>query len=703
MPPAAAAEISPPTPAADGETMPETADAGVTAGVESDGGKEMVPEEATALKPDAAEEPEEEDPEEAEEGTEEARAAAGGDAAAAVAESGVVREEAGDGDTALEVAITDGGDHETRVEPPVEVPKEMAVAMAISDGGNRKTGVEPVDEEEPNDVMEAADEEPIEMDDEEPEEEPEEVVEDAEEPDNEEPEELELEEEGPADKDAEEGDEEDEPMEEATNVSEEEAMVEDMNEIADKDSEEAQDEDKHGDSDKDEVADRLSNDEEAGLENDELDTSSRVLDSVPDGNDKTLELFVGGLPKDCVEEDIRVVFSQCGEIESIRIMKTSGTKRKKGFAFLCYADVNAAKKALAEFKDGIKVKGIEVRVSVADPHRKSSKKALMKYIWNIFLALGMRAELKNAAKDMGVFKMKSALACIEGINNAEISDGEVKLAASLARPPCKVQLANESSMGGLKVHTSSTPKSPDKSKMKKDHRDEIAVKKPQRKLLKGDESKLPYQDDVEVPQISTLSKGKAKVRKHQNTSFDEKPSKKARKNGDESKLPSQDEGKDGKRKNTSVNERPLKKAWKNRKLPSQGDLEEPETSNHSKGKRRVRKSKNTTVNEIPAEKAWRNRNMKYPAGSRYATNNQAYPSVGATSKSKLHAHDLEPHAGFIPPSNRVQRTRAHDRQRTAPYNIHHSSGFSYARERIAPQPAYSVHTSNAAGVERRVQ
>uniref|UniRef100_A0A0D9XI41 RRM domain-containing protein n=1 Tax=Leersia perrieri TaxID=77586 RepID=A0A0D9XI41_9ORYZ len=570
MPPAAAAEISPPTPAADGETMPETADAGVTAGVESDGGKEMVPEEATALKPDAAEEPEEEDPEEAEEGTEEARAAAGGDAAAAVAESGVVREEAGDGDTALEVAITDGGDHETRVEPPVEVPKEMAVAMAISDGGNRKTGVEPVDEEEPNDVMEAADEEPIEMDDEEPEEEPEEVVEDAEEPDNEEPEELELEEEGPADKDAEEGDEEDEPMEEATNVSEEEAMV---------------------------------------------------------------EVYLEHFPCSWDESRIKECCKGYGSIQNVRIMRS----KKKVFSFV-------------EF---------------------SSR--------------------------------KSALACIEGINNAEISDGEVKLAASLARPPCKVQLANESSMGGLKVHTSSTPKSPDKSKMKKDHRDEIAVKKPQRKLLKGDESKLPYQDDVEVPQISTLSKGKAKVRKHQNTSFDEKPSKKARKNGDESKLPSQDEGKDGKRKNTSVNERPLKKAWKNRKLPSQGDLEEPETSNHSKGKRRVRKSKNTTVNEIPAEKAWRNRNMKYPAGSRYATNNQAYPSVGATSKSKLHAHDLEPHAGFIPPSNRVQRTRAHDRQRTAPYNIHHSSGFSYARERIAPQPAYSVHTSNAAGVERRVQ
>lgn len=130
----------------------------------------------------------------------------------------------------------------------------------------------------------------------------------------------------------------------------------DMKEIADKDSEEAQDEDIHGDNHKGEVADQLSNDEDVGgrendeSPNDELDTSLLVLDSVPDGNDKTLELFVGGLPKDCVEEDIRVVFSQCGEVESIRIVK-----KRKRIAFVRYADISATKKALTEFKDGIKV------------------------------------------------------------------------------------------------------------------------------------------------------------------------------------------------------------------------------------------------------------------------------------------------------------------------------------------------------------
>lgn len=362
-----------------------------------------------------------------------------------------------------------------------------------------------------------------------------------------------------------------------------------MKEIADKDSEEAQDEDKHGDNHKGEVADQLSNDEDVGgrendeSPNDELDTSLLVLDSVPDGNDKTLELFVGGLPKDCVEEDIRVVFSQCGEVESIRIVK-----KRKRIAFVRYADISATKKALTEFKDGIKVNGKSVRVSVAEPHRKSSEQKALTKVKTVYLEhfprswdernieeccegygniqkVNILRSKKKVVSFVEFSSRKSALACVEGISKAKINDREVKLAASLARPQSKVQLANESSKGGFNVHSGATSKSPDKSKMKKDQTDETIVKKSQLKLLKGDESKLPSKDDVEVPQTSTHSKGKAKVGKRQNTSIDERPSKKSRESG-ESKLTSQDEGEVGKSKSKSVNERPLKKASKNRMI-----------------------------------------------------------------------------------------------------------------------------------------
>lgn len=90
------------------------------------------------------------------------------------------------------------------------------------------------------------------------------------------------------------------------------------------------------------------------LNNDELDPSLLALDPVSEGSDKDLEIFVGGLPKDCVEEDITMVFSQFGEIESIRIIKNQATKKSRGIAFVRYANTETARKALAEF-EGIEV------------------------------------------------------------------------------------------------------------------------------------------------------------------------------------------------------------------------------------------------------------------------------------------------------------------------------------------------------------
>jgi len=68
-----------------------------------------------------------------------------------------------------------------------------------------------------------------------------------------------------------------------------------------------------------------------------------------------LEILVDQLPKDCVEEDIAMVFSQCGDVKSVRIIKNSSSKKNNDIAFVCYASIEAAKKALVEFKEGIEV------------------------------------------------------------------------------------------------------------------------------------------------------------------------------------------------------------------------------------------------------------------------------------------------------------------------------------------------------------
>jgi RNA recognition motif-containing protein len=100
---------------------------------------------------------------------------------------------------------------------------------------------------------------------------------------------------------------------------------------------------KSGNTNKDKDADQLSSGSDSGddMQNSELAGG--------------LEIFVDDLPHDCVKEDIAMAFSQSGEVKSVRIIKNSSTEKNKNVALVCYASIEAAKKVLAEFKEGIEV------------------------------------------------------------------------------------------------------------------------------------------------------------------------------------------------------------------------------------------------------------------------------------------------------------------------------------------------------------
>ncbi|GKV12705.1 hypothetical protein SLEP1_g23823 [Rubroshorea leprosula] len=68
---------------------------------------------------------------------------------------------------------------------------------------------------------------------------------------------------------------------------------------------------------------------------------------------KEFELFVGGLDKDATEDDIRKVFSQVGELVEVRLMRNPQTKKNKGFAFLRFATVEQAKRAVTELRNPV--------------------------------------------------------------------------------------------------------------------------------------------------------------------------------------------------------------------------------------------------------------------------------------------------------------------------------------------------------------
>ncbi|KAI4986987.1 hypothetical protein ZWY2020_019617 [Hordeum vulgare] len=66
---------------------------------------------------------------------------------------------------------------------------------------------------------------------------------------------------------------------------------------------------------------------------------------------KELEIFVGGLDREAVEEDIRKVFSQVGDVVEVRLHKDFSTSKNKGFAFVRFANKEQVARALAEMKN----------------------------------------------------------------------------------------------------------------------------------------------------------------------------------------------------------------------------------------------------------------------------------------------------------------------------------------------------------------
>lgn len=699
----AASESSPAPPLAMWEPPPDAEEAGVRV--------TEVAEEATGA--ESVEEPEEEDPEEAEEDPEEAE------------EDPEEAEDEAEGNEAETVLAMGQGDDG----PAAAVESENTVTMAggeegkaavtaLKDGGGEDAGLESAVAEEPankeDECRELAEEE------------------------------LEPQEQENLEDDAME--------EDATEVLGEGATVDDMNELPEG-HEESWDEGSHGDTAKDGVACQLSVHCEA--QNGELDPSFSMLGSVSVGNVKDLEIFVGRLPKDCTEEDITVAFSQFGEIVSIRIIP-SASKKSNRIAFVRYMSTEAAKKSLAEFKDGVEVKGKRIKVSASqvkntlylknickswtkeqvllslksigieefemnlpdDPDTggrnkgisflkfaapdtakiafqklqqpdapinidrsvkgsaptptESSQELAMKvksvYLEHVPLSWD-EGKIEECCKSYGEIQevrlmkkskknisfvefsfRKSALDCVEGINSAKIG-GEVKLAASLARPRREIHLDKKSAKGGFKVSSGATSEDAINSVKKKDHQKEVMVKKSSQKLPKGDVSKLTSQVDAEVPQASNLYKGKRKARKTKNTAVEERQLKKPRKNRD-------------------VLTEPSNRA-------RHGDYARAAYAGESSG------------------------NMKRSMGPRYVTANQSYPNVGASSRSKPNARDLEPHAGYIPPvnrvrapANRVEVTYVYDQPRAAPSNYHHIDGLPYTREIAAPPPAYYGYTSD---------
>ncbi len=83
------------------------------------------------------------------------------------------------------------------------------------------------------------------------------------------------------------------------------------------------------------------------------------------------KMYVGNIPYNATEQDLRDLFSEYGEIESLKIMTDQFTDRSRGFGFIEMVDENDTKKAIATL-NGKDFMGKTLAVAEARPQQKRS-------------------------------------------------------------------------------------------------------------------------------------------------------------------------------------------------------------------------------------------------------------------------------------------------------------------------------------------
>jgi len=82
---------------------------------------------------------------------------------------------------------------------------------------------------------------------------------------------------------------------------------------------------------------------------------------------KLRSVYVGNLPFDAKEEEIRAIFARVGKVHRVRIGRDPKTKRPRGYAFVDM-DAQGAERALSELKD-VRLRGraLKINRAVRDP------------------------------------------------------------------------------------------------------------------------------------------------------------------------------------------------------------------------------------------------------------------------------------------------------------------------------------------------
>jgi len=84
-----------------------------------------------------------------------------------------------------------------------------------------------------------------------------------------------------------------------------------------------------------------------------------------------MNIYVGNLPYDLSQDELKDVFKPYGEVSSANIITDNMTGRSKGFGFVEMPDTSCAKEAISKL-DGYSCKGRNLKISEARPRAEKS-------------------------------------------------------------------------------------------------------------------------------------------------------------------------------------------------------------------------------------------------------------------------------------------------------------------------------------------
>ncbi|KAK7263409.1 hypothetical protein RJT34_30998 [Clitoria ternatea] len=142
--------------------------------------------------------------------------------------------------------------------------------------------------------------------------------------------------------------------EEVEEVEEEEEDPEEVEEEEEEEEEEVEEEEEDDD------MQNHSSDEAKVEDEDEKKKHAELLSLPPHGS----EVYIGGIPHDVSNEDLKAFCERIGEIAEVRVMKGKDSNENKGFGFVTFRSVELATKAIEELNN-TEFKGKKIKCSTS--------------------------------------------------------------------------------------------------------------------------------------------------------------------------------------------------------------------------------------------------------------------------------------------------------------------------------------------------